>query len=89
MNKAAQIEGLHLSQVTRLDFMMFLYFLLFSVIGGFVGKYATTSKNGFLLLIGIALIWSLGSGPFWGLISLGELLFGFSIFKFYLSKKSD
>jgi len=68
---------------------MLFYFLLFCGIGGLVGKYASTSKNGFLLLIGIASIWSIGSGPFWGLITLGELLFGFAIFKFFLSAKKN
>jgi len=64
---------------------MLFYFLIFCGIGVVVGKYATTSKNGFLLLIGIAAVWSIGSGPFWGLITLGELLFGFAFFKFIIS----
>jgi hypothetical protein len=68
---------------------MYVYFLLFAGIGFFVGKYVYPSKKGFLLLVCIALIWTIGSGPFWGLISLGELLLGFSIYKFFIEQNKD
>lgn len=68
---------------------MFIYFLLFSGIGFFVGKYVHPSKKGFLVLVGIALVWMLGSGFFWGLITLGELLCGFSVYKFFIEQNND
>ena len=68
---------------------MFIYFLLFSGFGFFVGKHVQPSKKGFLALVIIAFVWMLGSGPFWGLITLGELLFGFSVYKFFLEQNNN
>jgi len=68
---------------------MFIYFLLFAGIGFFVGKYVLPSKKGFLLLVGIAFVWMLGNGPFWGLITLGELLCGFTVYKFFIEKSNE
>jgi hypothetical protein len=67
---------------------MFIYFLLFAGIGFFVGKYVNPPKKGVLILLGIAFVWTLGSGPFWGLITLGELLCGFSIYKFFVEQNN-
>jgi len=68
---------------------MFIYFLFFTGIGFCVGKYVHPSKKGFLLLVGIAFVWLLGNGPFWGLITLGELLLGFTVYKFFIEQKYE
>ena len=68
---------------------MLIYFLLFTGIGFFVGRYAKSPKKGVILLLGISFVWMLGSGPFWGLITLGELLCGFSIYKFFVEQAKD
>jgi len=67
---------------------MFIYFLLFAGIGFFVGKYVYPAKKGFIVIVGIAFVWSLGSGPFWGLVTLGELLCGFLLYKFFIEKNN-
>lgn len=68
---------------------MFIYFLLFTGIGFFVGKYVHPSKKGFFAVVGIAFVWALGSGPFWGLVTLGELLCGFSVYKFFFEQNNE
>jgi len=68
---------------------MFIYFLLFAGIGFFVGKHVYPSKKGFLALVAIAFVWALGSGPFWGLVTLGELLCGFSVYKFFFEQNNN
>lgn len=54
-----------------------------------MGKYVLPSKKGFVVVVGIAFLWALGSGPFWGLITLGEILCGFSVYKFFFEQKND
>lgn len=68
---------------------MLIYFLLFTGMGYFIGKFIDPAKKGVLILLGIAFLWALGSGPFWGLVTLGELLCGFSIYKFFVEENND
>lgn len=65
---------------------MLIYFLVFSGVGFFVGKYIHPSKKAFFLLVAIAVLWMMGSGPFWGLVTLGELLCGFRFTNFSFRK---
>ncbi len=68
---------------------MFVYFLIFIVIGSFIGKYIPSPQKGFILCILIALLWSFASKPLWGLVALGELLFGFLFHQYFLSERSN
>lgn len=66
---------------------MIVYFLLFTALGFFIARQVKDTKNGFIIVLSIACLWILKSGAFWGLVSLGELLLGFSIYKFLLEEK--
>jgi hypothetical protein len=66
---------------------MIIYFLIFSGIGFLLAKQVKNPKIGFTIVLSISLLWMLKSGAFWGLVSLGELLFGFSIYKFLIEEK--
>ena len=68
---------------------MLIYFLLFAGIGFFVGKSVNSPKKGVVIILGISFVWSLGSGPFWGLVTLGELLCGFAIYKFFVEQDNS
>jgi hypothetical protein len=46
------------------------YFLLFTLVGYFIGKFFTQDK-GVILIIVLAIIWGISSAPVWGLASLG------------------
>ena len=59
---------------------MLIYFLLFTLVGYFIGRLLTQDK-GVILIIVLAVLWGLSSAPVWGLASLGEMFLGL-----YLSK---
>lgn len=59
---------------------MLIYFLLFTLVGYFIGRLLTQDK-GVILIIVLAVLWGISSAPVWGLVSLGEMLLGL-----YLSK---
>ncbi len=57
---------------------MLMYFLVFSLLGFFIGKLMTKNK-GVALIVILSVLWGISSAPIWGLASLGELFFGFYI----------
>ena len=59
---------------------MLAYFVIFSMLGFFIGKNLSQDKAVFLI-VGIAIFWGLFSAPVWGLACLGELLIGLYIAK--------
>jgi hypothetical protein len=59
---------------------MFIYFLIFTLVGYFIGRLFTQDK-GVILIVVLAVLWGISSAPVWGLASLGEMLLGL-----YLSK---
>ena len=68
---------------------MLKYFILFSILGGIVGKLVKEQKNSLFTLIGIAIFWGIMSKPVWGLVALGELLLGYFIVKLFFDKKES
>ncbi len=54
------------------------YFLIFSLLGFFIGRFLQSDK-GVILIIGLAFLWGISSAPIWGLASLGEMFLGFYI----------
>ena len=56
---------------------MFVYFLIFTLLGFFINKFF--EANGAGVIIVIAIIWGFSSGAIWGLASLGEMFLGFYV----------
>ena len=57
---------------------MLAYFLIFTLLGFFIGKFLAQDKA-VLLIIVISVFWGISSAPIWGLASLGELFVGLYI----------
>lgn len=66
---------------------MLKYFILFSILGGIVGKLINEQKNAVLTVVGIAIFWGIMSKPIWGFVALGELFLGYFIFKMFFDKE--
>jgi hypothetical protein len=64
---------------------MFMYFLLFTIIGAGVGKFIEEPKTALIVIVVIATLWGLSSQMIWGLVSLGELFLGYFLVR-HLSK---
>lgn len=58
---------------------MIIYFLLFCGIGFVINKFIESLPTGIISCIVIAILWGLGHGKFWAMVTLGELLLGFVI----------
>jgi hypothetical protein len=56
---------------------MLFYFLIFTVLGFIIRR--KLNDKGVQVIIILAIVWGLISGPIWGLVSLGELFLGFYI----------
>jgi len=57
---------------------MIAYFLLFTLLGFFIGKFLSKDKSVILIIV-ISIFWGISSAPIWGLVSLGELFLGLYI----------
>lgn len=55
---------------------MAITFLVFALLGFLVGR-VMAPRPAVLLIIGLAILWGIGSAPVWGLAALGEMLLGF------------
>ncbi len=60
---------------------MFMYFLIFTIIGAGLGKFIEEPKTALVIIIVIATLWGLSSQLIWGLVSLGELFLGYFLVK--------
>jgi len=60
---------------------MFMYFLIFTIIGAGLGKFIEEPKTALAIIIVIATLWGLFSQLIWGLVSLGELFLGYFLVK--------
>jgi len=56
---------------------MLFYFLIFTVLGFVIRR--KLNDKGVQVIIILAIVWGLISGPIWGLVSLGELFLGYYI----------
>jgi hypothetical protein len=56
---------------------MLFYFLIFTVLGFIIRR--KLNDKGVQVIIILAIVWGLISGPIWGLVSLGELFLGYYI----------
>jgi hypothetical protein len=56
---------------------MLFYFLIFTVLGFVIRR--KLNDKGVQVIIILAIVWGLISGPIWGLASLGELFLGYYI----------
>lgn len=65
---------------------MFTYFLLFTIVGAIAANVIQKIENVGLAYLVIALIWASIHGPFWGLVSFGELWVGFLALKLFSGK---
>ena len=61
---------------------MLFYFLLFTLVGYFIGKFFTQDK-GVILIVVLAILWGISSAPVWGLASLGEMLLGLYLYNIF------
>jgi uncharacterized membrane protein YcfT len=50
---------------------MFVYFLIFTLLGFFIHKFFESDGEGAIVVI--AIVWGISSGAIWGLASLGEI----------------
>jgi len=58
------------------------YFIIFTVVGFFIGSMnQNNEKQALVIIIIIAVLWTIGHAPIWGLASLGEMVIGYFIFK--------
>ena len=56
---------------------MLFYFLIFTVLGFIIRR--KLNDKGVQVIIILAIVWGLISGPIWGLVSLGEMFLGYYI----------
>jgi len=60
---------------------MFLYFLLFTIIGAGLGKFIAEPKTALVIIVVLATLWGLSTQLIWGLVSMGELFLGYFLVK--------
>lgn len=61
---------------------MLIQVIIFFIIGLVIPRFIVEKKIVFILMGVIAIVWGIVYAPMWGLVSLGEMLFGYFIFKF-------
>ena len=59
---------------------MFLYFILFCIIGFGIGIMQKNSRAAIFIIIGISLFWALIYGP-WAFVTFAELMLGYFVAK--------
>jgi len=59
---------------------MFLYFILFCIIGFGIGIMQKNSRAAIFIIIGISLFWALIYGP-WAFVTFAELMLGYFVTK--------
>lgn len=62
------------------------YFLLFVGVGLAIGHFVKEEKQALIAVVIIALLWGLSHRAIWGLVTLGELLLGYVVFKVFVAK---
>lgn len=60
---------------------MVIYFIIFLLIGGMVGKIIKNEVIIVSVIVLISILWGLTHHYIWGFVSLGEMLLGYFIFK--------
>ncbi len=61
---------------------MLIQVIIFFIVGFLIPKFIVDKKTAFILIGTIAIVWGIVYAPMWGLVGLGEMLFGYFIFKF-------
>ena len=59
---------------------MLMYFIVFTVLGFFLGAMVEDVKKAAPVIIGASILWGLIYAPIWGFAVLGEMSLGFYIF---------
>ncbi len=67
---------------------MVTYFLLFFAIGICVGKFVEKKIIALGLMLGIAALWGASHRAIWGMVTLGELLFGYFLYDILIARRS-
>lgn len=62
--------------------MILVYVIIFFIIGYLITKLLKENKKIFLAILGVAIFWGVYYHPMWGLVSFGEMAFGYFFVKF-------
>ena len=58
---------------------MLKYAIIFTILGFLLSKFIEDEKMVFIAFVVISFLWALTSASIWGLVTFGELAFGFAI----------
>lgn len=67
---------------------MFIYFILFAVIGLGIGKYVADKPTALGFIVIIAVIWGMNHRPFGGIATFGEVMLGYLAFTAFTWRQS-